>query len=49
MAGMHVTMWIVCRMPDWLYFGDFDLVSKQIKMASVWSKYFGNFEKPESK
>jgi hypothetical protein len=31
-------------MPDWLYFGDFDLVSKQIEMAGVRSKCFGNFD-----
>jgi hypothetical protein len=35
MAGMHATMWIACRMSDWLYFGDFDLVSKQIEMAGA--------------
>jgi hypothetical protein len=44
MAGMHVTMWIACRMPDWLYFGDFDLVSKQIEMAGARSKCFGNLD-----
>jgi hypothetical protein len=43
MAGTHTTVWIVCRMPDWLYFGNFVLVSKQIEMASVQLKYFGNF------
>ena len=31
-------------MPDWLYFGDFDLVSKQIEMAGARSKCFGNFD-----
>jgi hypothetical protein len=35
MTGTHATMWIACRMPDWLYFGDFDLVSKQIEMAGA--------------
>jgi hypothetical protein len=44
MAGTHATMWIAYRMPDWLYFGDFDLVSKQIKMAGVQSKCFGDFD-----
>jgi hypothetical protein len=44
MASTHVTMWIACRMPDWLYFGDFDLVLKQIKMAGARSKCFGNFD-----
>jgi flavin reductase (DIM6/NTAB) family NADH-FMN oxidoreductase RutF len=44
MAGMHATMWIACRIPDWLYFGDFDLVLKQIEMAGVRSKCFGNFD-----
>jgi hypothetical protein len=45
MAGVHVTMWIACRMPDWLYFGNFDLVSKKIKMAGARSKYFfGDFD-----
>jgi hypothetical protein len=44
MAGMHATMWIVCRMPDWLYFGNFDLVSKQIEMAGAQSKCFGNVD-----
>jgi hypothetical protein len=31
-------------MPDWLYFGDFDLVSKHIEMAGARSKCFGNFD-----
>jgi hypothetical protein len=31
-------------MPDWLYFGDFDLVSKQIEMAGARSKCFGDFD-----
>jgi hypothetical protein len=44
MAGTHATMWIAYRMPDWLYFGDFDLVSKQIEMAGVQSKCFGDFD-----
>jgi hypothetical protein len=44
MAGAHATMWIACRMPDWLYFGDFDLVSKQIEMAGARSKCFGDFD-----
>jgi hypothetical protein len=44
MAGVHVTMWIVCMMPDSLYFGDFDLVSKQIEMAITRSKCFGDFD-----
>jgi hypothetical protein len=35
MAGAHVTTWIAYRMPDWLYFGDFDFVSKQIEMAGA--------------
>jgi hypothetical protein len=35
MAGAHATMWIACRMPDWLCFGNFNLVSKQIKMAGT--------------
>jgi hypothetical protein len=43
MAGVHATMWIACRMPDWLYFGNFDLVSKQIEMDGTRSKCFGNF------
>jgi hypothetical protein len=38
MAGAHATIWIACRMPDWLYFGNFDLVPKQIKMAGTRSK-----------
>jgi hypothetical protein len=44
MAGAHATMWIACRMPDWLYFGNFDLVLKQIEMAGARSKCFGNFD-----
>jgi hypothetical protein len=43
-AGAHATMWIASRMPDWLYFGDFDLVSKHIEMAGARSKCFGNFD-----
>jgi hypothetical protein len=35
MAGAHATMWIACRMPDWLYFGDFDFVSKQTEMVGM--------------
>jgi hypothetical protein len=35
MAGAHAIMWIACRMPDWLCFGNFDLVSKQIEMAGT--------------
>jgi hypothetical protein len=44
MAGAHAIMWIACRMPDWLYFGDFDLVFKQIEMAGARSKCFGDFD-----
>jgi hypothetical protein len=44
MAGAYATIWIACRMPDWLYFGDFDLVSKQIEMAGARSKCFGDFD-----
>jgi hypothetical protein len=44
MAGADATMWIACRMPDWLYFGNFDLVSKQIEMAGARSKCFGDFD-----
>jgi hypothetical protein len=43
MAGAHATMWIAYRIPDWLYFGDFDLVSKQIEMAGARSKCCGDF------
>jgi hypothetical protein len=31
-------------MLDWLYFGNFDLVSKQVEMASMWLKSFGDFD-----
>jgi hypothetical protein len=44
MAGTHATTWIACRMPDWLYFGDFYLISKQIELAGARSKCFGNFD-----
>jgi hypothetical protein len=44
MAGAHATMWIACRMPYWINFGDFDLVSKQIEMAGARSKCFGDFD-----
>jgi hypothetical protein len=44
MAGAHATMWIACRMPDWLNFGNFDLVSKQIEMAGARKKCFGDFD-----
>jgi hypothetical protein len=43
MVGVHATMWIACRMPDWLYFGNFDRVSKLIEMAGARSKCFGDF------
>jgi hypothetical protein len=42
MAGAHTTMWIACRMPDWLNFGNFDLVSKQIEMGGARLKCFGD-------
>jgi hypothetical protein len=49
MAGVYVTMWIACRMPDWLYFGNFDLVSKQIKMAGARDRNVLGISMPESK